>query len=307
MGMFLRRMALFIVILFLMLTLINYWMEDESSPHLPLQYDEVFHPKVNADVIILGASQSTHGINPKYLESDHLKIYNFALNGAGPSFHLKWYKKIFQRYYKKPSHVIYGVHWAMFDSHFLKRKLEQDSKFFPLPFFIKEMKDLKILKPLLLSRFSFMRERKQLLLRLIQLFRKKRREVCPKSEYYKGFIPFETKRDMNRDVVTARVEEFQLRAFEELLNEFERGGIKVVFVQVPGYRDGSDTSGMNENIRLLEKIAEERKIPFLDYETERVSAINMDETLFSDCAHLNRRGSEVFSKLLKRDLEGLLN
>jgi len=311
MGMFLRKMALFAIILLLILTLMNYWMhrtgDETSSPHYPLQYGEVFYPKVNADAIILGASQATHGINPRYLESDHLKIYNFSLNGAGPSFYLRWYKKIFQHYYRKPSHVIYGVHWTMFDSTILKRQFEQDSKYFPLHFFIREMKDLKTLKPLLFSRFSFTSERKGLLSRLIQLFGKKRREVCPKSEYYRGFIPFETKRNLSREVVNPKVEELQLRAFEELLNEFERGGIKVIFVQVPGYRYGFDSSAIKENTQLLKKIAEARKIPFLDYETERVSAINMNEALFSDCAHLNGKGSEAFSKLLKKDLEGLLN
>ena len=307
MGMFLRKIVFFAIILLLILTLMNYWMDDESSPHVPLQYDEVFHPKVNADVIILGASHATHGINPKCLESGHLRIYNFALNGANPSFHLEWYRKIFQRYYKKPSHVIYGVHWAMFDSHILKRQLELDSKFFPLHFFIKEMKDLRTLKPLLLNRFSFMRERKQLLPRLMRLFRKKGREVCPRSEYYRGYIPFETKRDLGKEVVNPKVEELQWRAFEELLNEFERGGIKVIFVQVPSYLYGFDSPAIAENTRILREMAEKRKIPFLDYQMERVSSINTNDALFSDSAHLNGKGSEAFSKLLKKDLDSLLN
>jgi hypothetical protein len=307
MGIFLKKLALFTLLLLLILVLMDRWMDHELYPHYPLQYDEVFHPQVNADVVILGASHATHGINPKYLESDHLKIYNFSLNGASPSFNLKWYQEIFQRYYKKPSHVIYGVHWVMFDSHFLKRRFEQDSKYFPFHFFVSEMKDGKTLKALLLNRFSFIRERKQLVARLIQLFKKKRREVYPRSEYYHGFIPFETRRDLTKEVMNPKVEQFQLRAFEELLNEFERDGIKVIFVEVPGYLYGFDSSSLSENIKLLKKIADERKIPFLDYETERVSVINTNDALFSDSAHLNRKGSEAFSKLLRRDLEGLLN
>jgi hypothetical protein len=77
------------------LILMNYWMDYEPNPHYPLQYDEVFHPKVKADLVILGASQATHGINPRYLESEHLKVFNFALDGAPPSFYLKWYNQIF--------------------------------------------------------------------------------------------------------------------------------------------------------------------------------------------------------------------
>ncbi len=300
-------MALFVLGLLLILILIDHWMDHEFYPHWPLQYHEVFHPKVNADVIILGASHATHGIHPRYLESDHLKIFNFSMNGASPSFNLKWYKKIFQRHYKKPSHIIYGVHWVMFDSQFLKRRFEQDSKYFPFRFFVKEMRDLKTLKALLLNRFAFIRERKQLVPRLVELFKKKHREVYPKSKYYQGYIPFETKRDLTKVVVNPKIEEFQLSAFEELLNEFERQGIKVIFVQVPGYLYGVDSSMLLENTKLLKKIAEERKIPFLDYETERKTAINTNAAFFSDSAHLNGKGSEAFSKLLKKDLDGLLN
>ena len=300
-------MALFTFILLLILVLMNHWMENESYPHWFLQYDEVFHPKVNADVIILGASHATHGINPKYLESDHLKIYNFSLNGANPSFNLKWYKKIFRPYYRRPSHVIYGVHWVMFDSRFLKRQFEQDSKYFPLRFFIREMGDLKTLGSLLLNRFAFIRERKQLVPRLVHLFERRDREVFPRSGYYRGFIPFETRRSLEKEVMNPKIEDFQLRAFEKLLDEFERDGVKIIFVQVPVYGYGFESATLSENIRLLRRIAEKRGIPFLDYEMERSSPINTDAALFSDSAHLNGRGSEAFSKLLKRDLDPLLN
>ena len=73
----------------------NFWMDRELSPHYPLQYSEVFHPKVNANMIILGACDATHGINPRYLETDHLRVFNFSLNGAGPSFTLSGIREYF--------------------------------------------------------------------------------------------------------------------------------------------------------------------------------------------------------------------
>src|SRR4030042_1056875 len=100
----LKKMAVFLLLLFLILILMDYWMDYEPNPHYPLHYEEIFHRKVNADLVILGASQATHGINPKYLETEHLKVFNFALNGAPPSFYLKWYN-IFRHHYRKPSYV----------------------------------------------------------------------------------------------------------------------------------------------------------------------------------------------------------
>jgi lysophospholipase L1-like esterase len=59
-------------------------------------------------------------------------------------------------------------------------------------------------------------------------------------------------------------------------------------------------------MKLLNRIAEERKIPFLDYDTKRITNINTDPSMFSDWLHLNEKGSDAFSKLLRGDLESVL-
>jgi hypothetical protein len=297
-----RKILLFTFLLFVILGLMNLWMDKEIYPHFPLQYDEAFHPKVKADVIIMGASHATHGVHPGYLEIDHLKVFNFAFNGASPLFNLNWFQKVFKANYPRPSCVIYGVHWVMFDSQFLQRRFEQDSRYFPFRFFLTELKDVKGLSTLLLNRVAFIRERKQILPRL---FKKKREnEVYPVSKYYQGYIPFETQRDLDKkDLANPKIDPDQLKAFEALLGEFERDGIKVVFVEIPDYIPGRDSSTMERNMELIQKIAKERNIPFLNYGTERVTEINYNREFYVDWAHLNGKGSEAFSKLLRSDFE----
>lgn len=305
MGSWLKKIILFTTLLFVLLLLMNRWMDRELNPHYPLQYQEVFHPQVKANMIILGASHATHGINPKYIERDQLKVYNFSLNGAGPLFNLNWYRKIFQHYYPKPLYAIYGVHWGMFDDSLLKRKFEQDSHYFPLPFLVKELRELNSFKELLLNRFAFIRERKHLASRL---FHKKFRDVYLPSKYYHGFIPFERKGGLDgEDTVNPRNNPAQIKAFEELLDEFEKDGIQVIFVHVPGYSPGRGASNLAEGMHLLNRISKARDIPFLDYETERISSVNTDKSLYSDWAHLNEKGSDTFSALLKKDLEKLIH
>jgi len=298
----LRKKVLFFSTLALILVLMDFWMNRELNPHYPLQYSEVFHPKVNADVIILGASHATHGINPKYLEEDHLKVYNFSLNGAGPSFNLKWYRKIFQPNYPKPLYVIYGVHWGMFDESWLKRTFEQDSKYFSYHLLFNEFGNLKALKTLILNRFAFIRERRQLTNRLFG----KHREVYLLSRYYNGFIPYVRRGglDKKRDV-KPKNSRAQIIAFEELLDEFEKDKIQVIFVEVPGYLPEREAANISESMELLHKISEERGIFFLDYETKRITNINTDPSMFSDWVHLNEKGSDAFSRLLKSDLDFL--
>jgi hypothetical protein len=301
---FFKKIALFLFILLVILFLMNRWMDDELFPHYPLQYEEAFHPKVNADVVVLGASQATHGINPKYLESEDLKVFNFALNGAPPSFYIKWYQRVFRPFYRKPLAIVYSVHWVMFDDQFLGRQFENDSKYFPFLFFIQQFREVKEIKTLLFNRFAFSRERKELLPFLLG----KRKEIYQKSKYYNGFIPFKFRKNLQKTKVEhPNINPVQQRAFEELLDHFERDGIKVILVQTPGYLYGREEKNIEQNVKLLREIAQKRRLPFLDYETERISAINTHEDYFADWTHMNEKGSEAFSKLLRKDLGDLLN
>jgi hypothetical protein len=298
-----RRKVFFFSIFLVILILMNFWMDRELNPHYPLQYSEVFNPKVNANVIIMGASHTAHGINPKYLEGGHLRIYNFSMDGAGPSFNLKWYKRVFQLHYPKPVCVIYGVHWGMFDESVVQRKIEQDSKYFPYYFLFGEIRRSKELKTLILNRFAFIRERKKF---TEQLFRGTR-QVVVLSKYYNGFIPYERKGGLDKKKdITPKNSEAQIKAFEELLDEFEKSKIQVILVQVPGYLPARDSSNIEESMKLINKIAEKRRILFVDYDTKRITNINTDASMFSDWIHLNEKGSDAFSKLLKGDIESLL-
>jgi lysophospholipase L1-like esterase len=192
----------------------------------------------------------------------------------------------------------------MFDDTILRRRFEQDSKYFPFSFFIREFGDLKNLKILLFNRFALFRERKTLLLRL---FMKERRELFSLSGYYNGFIPYQTTRNLTKeDVVYPKNNSAQIDAFRTLLDELKGDHIKVIFVQIPGYHPGINQAMVLENVKFLKKMAEERGIPFLDYEFERASEINYQSSYFSDVGHLNEKGSDAFSKKLMIDLKEFL-
>jgi hypothetical protein len=129
-------------------------------------------------------------------------------------------------------------------------------------------------------------------------------EVHPLSGYYNGFIPYERKGSLaKKKDVKPKNSRSQIKAFEELLDELIRNKIQIVFVHVPGYLGARDDFNLYESIQIINKIARERNIPFLDYETKRVTDINTDRDMFSDWVHLNEKGSEAFSKLLSQDLK----
>jgi len=306
------KKVVFFSILTLILVLINSWLDRGGAQHIRLQYDETFHPKVNADMVIMGASHAAHGINPKYFERDGLKVFNFAQDGAGPLYFLEWYRKIFQRYYRKPDTVIYGVHWAMFGEN-LGRRLENDSRYFPRDFLFKEFRDLKTMTSLIMNRIPLIRNRKMLIYRLDELLDKlqkrkhRTRTFYVQTSYYNGFVPYERKGRLDRVKSSKpQISKASISAFEDLLDEFKKDKVEVIFVHIPGNLSSRDPSHIQEGIQLLNEIAEKRKILFLDYETERITNINTDPSMFSDWIHLNEKGSIAFSKLLRSDLDSLL-
>jgi hypothetical protein len=305
----LKKKGLFLFILIVILFLINLWLGQEFNPHYPLQYNEVFHPRVRANVVIMGASHSAHGIHPKYLETDQIKVFNFSMDGAPPSFNVDWYRKIFRPHYPRPICVIYGVHWVMFDNHILQRRLEQDSHYFTRAFLFGELlsfndfHDLGVPKTLLLNQIPLLRGRKT----LAEWILRGRGDHFVLSRYYHGFVPYERRGrvEKNRNI-SPQDNQTEIQAFESLLDEFEKDKIRVVFVQVPGYLPARNACNIEESMQLLNKIAEERKIPFLDYDTKRITNINTDPSMFSDWVHLNEKGSDAFSMRLQSDLVPLL-
>jgi lysophospholipase L1-like esterase len=126
-------------------------------------------------------------------------------------------------------------------------------------------------------------------------------------QYYNGFVPYERKGRLDKKKGSKpKNDKVQINAFRELLDDFKKNNIQVILVNIPGYLPARDPDNIQESIALIHKIAEEKGIPFLDYETERITDLNTDPSLFSDWVHLNGRGSDAFTKLLKSDLELLL-
>jgi hypothetical protein len=167
-----------------------------------------------------------------------------------------------------------------------------------------ELMGLKSLQTLCFNRFAFSKERKHILKMLLH----EENEIYPKAGYYKGYIPFKikSKKRLKTGVSQPKINPAQWRAFEELLNALKRDGIKVIFVQVPGYTPGRNDQDISQNVMLLREVAGKWRIPFLDYETEKLSSINTNMDMFADWTHLNEEGSKAFSEILKADLENLI-
>ncbi len=272
------------------------------------QYRELVYPKLKANVVIIGTSHTAHGINPAFLESEGVRVFNFSLSGAGASYYYDWYVHLFRRYYPKPEIFIIGVDWFIFNNKYLTRRLADDIVYLPWKAVMLGLLDPSFklaADELLKSKLSIMSGKQHLLDSVFSSIPGNN----PAQKYYRGYIPFNMKYDGCGGVIHEHDTGIHLSPEEEnlfdlLLDQLTADGIKMIFVQTPELipcRMSDDDSML-----LLMEIARRRGIPFFDYNAELASRLNFRTDYFSTWGHLNEKGSSAFSARLARDLARFL-
>ena len=328
----------------------DYYIQD----HYDGQFQEIFEKRVNADYIFIGTSHVTHGVTPEEFEKSGKKFFNFALNGATPSYYVWWYNDVFKPdKYVKPKAIIMGVDWFMFDSDWLWRRPEYDYQYIMnrVPKdppgadnsgssanqnsntaalkYTGKWYDVDALMTYITNRFPVFSSREK----FIDIFlpenknnnnadtafvpaqkekTQKAYRITPDgfvlSSFYKGYVPWKWDYDgtsVGEVRTTYHAEEES--AFVLLLKQFKDDGIPVVFVMTPEYLPGRDAPQFDRMVKIIQGIADERNIPFLNYNTDLKSEINTDYTCYSDWGHLNDKGAHLFSKKLYDDLNKILD
>lgn len=296
----------FLIIVFTILTILNFRFKQTITPYdyYGFQYKEIFEHEYKANTIIIGTSHATHGIQPALLNDTETTVYNFACDGSNPEFYQNWYHTIFKPNYPKPEKIIFAVEWFFFDTDELWRTFEHDAVYFPRDIYFKSLITNPNLNKtaLINNRYPAIKNRRNPQ-RLLQY------DPYPylTSEYNAGFIPV---KEIGRNIEELKIANFniekdQQKIFENLINTFIQEGIELVFVNPPAY----NFTGIQYENSVLQKyydsICVVNHIPFLQYNTEKRSFINSDKKYFNDGGHMNYAGSAKFSRMLKNDLDAL--
>lgn len=313
---FFRKAFLFMVLLIGTLYLANRWIRHGIGDVVDYQqhkrYEELFSPGVKAELIILGDSRSETGINPVFFEDLTPSVYNFSMSGGFVPFTRDWYQKLFKIHYPRPKVVIYGVHPGMFRS---SRRLEDDSEYFPLRVFIREVLDHPDKRSALSwNRFPFLKYRGEIINFLITPLRKNSSFV--KEKFYKGFLPLMESERISLAPPISEAGPFNdhplnmqtVVNFEMLLSEFRADGIFTILVQVPEYWNGPLLPG-NELYPYelkIQEIAKRQGIPYLNYNGSQQTLSNSNRAFFFNEGHLNERGSRIFSATLRKNMNDIL-
>jgi hypothetical protein len=303
---FLIKIVGFLTFTLFLLSLLNIWVSAnaDKNDYYKLQYNEIFNPKINAKNIIIGTSQGTHGIQPEILNDSLETYFNFALDAANPTFYLKWYKNIFRPHYKKPKHILMVVDWFLFDDEWLCRNYEQDSEYFPNAIYFNSLTQKNIDKTMLISnRFPVVKYRKTLITELFNHDLK----LFPISKYSMGFIPCEE----NNEIEEFYPEKININKnvendFDELIDLIIKDNIKIILVIPPDFHKRPELYKNLITYNYFKNIASKRKIPIINYNVEKISFINSNKNYYTNGNHLNFLGSMEFTKLLKKDLQSVI-
>ena len=305
-----------------------------ENVHYKGQFNEIYSQNIKADVIILGTSHANRAINPYWLEQGsyeldesigYLSYFNFAMDGACPSYYLDWWEQIFiPSGYPMPKLLIFSVDWFMFDSGWLWRRIEQDYMYMQTPATKIDGTEQESAKSIFSDINWFNIEEAMTALfnripiiyardRVFEMFEEPaltvsedalKIEDCP---YYNGQIAIAGNYDGRQTTAACTNYDKEIEDFEKLLGILKESEIPVLLLMVPEDLNARKARMYDRNLTLLEQIAEYHGLEFMNYNEERQTYLSLSSDYYYDWGHMNWYGSTLYSKMLAEDLVPYLN
>lgn len=265
-------------------------------------WEDIFHSRINADMIVLGSSRAYAHYNPAIFEvNNNVCFYNLGLNGKLADMDVFRYHQYKKHNNKKPKIVLWDVMYSMFgysegygDEQFMGYIHNKD--------IWKEIHNRRH-KITYFDRF----------IPLLRYWRKGMIHTFPNAVmnvyhgYRKEYTPFDNsellnikdhsiKPSLNKDVVLL---------FKKTIEEIQQDGSRVVLVYSPLYIQGQNKiDNFEKIIDTFQTISNEEHCLFLNYLND---SINYDSTLFKNASHLNYMGADIFSLMLAHDIDSIFH
>ncbi|WP_139958144.1 hypothetical protein [Flavicella sediminum] len=270
-------------------------------------WNDIYNGNITADIAIYGSSRAWVHINSSILENYlATKVYNFGMDGH--NFWLQYLRhQEYLEHNKPPKIIVLSV-----DVFSLKKRkdLFRSRQFIPFMFWNSAIEKFTSSY----NGFGFEDY-------YFPLFRyygstSGASSLLKPASYIKpyrnkGYRGHELQ--WNHDLAKAKlsdenryiaIDSSSVSLFEKFLIECKSKKIKTLFVYTPEYIEGQDfIKNRKEIFEIYMRFSEKYKIPFLDYSNDDLSH---DKTFFYNASHLNKKGSDLFSKKLANDLKPLI-
>jgi len=271
-------------------------------------WNDIYNGEINADIAIYGSSRAWVHISPTIIEDSlNTKAYNFGIDGH--NFWLQYLRnKEYLKHNKPPEIIIISV--DVFS--LTKRKdLYELNQFLPYMLWNNDIKNFTSTY----NGFSF----EDYYLPLMRYYGSTRgsasvikpysNEGLYRNKGYKGI-----ERQWNNDLAKAKlnkknysinIDSNTVSLFNKFLFECKLNDINVILVYTPEYIDGQNfVKNREQIIKIFEDISNKYNLLFLDYSDDSLCT---QKEYFYNASHLNKKGSEIFTRKLVHDLKELMH
>lgn len=308
---FILRLLLFCLAPLPLLYLLQYVIDTglkKSRYYYYSEWNDLFSGKVNADLVVLGASRAWVQISPRILDTVlHMNTYNLGMDGA--SLRLQYERfKIYLKYNKKPKYIVQEVGYT---STLVKNdELQKPSQYLPYlsdPDVWRIVKSYKSDLSLLDKYFPLYKYNNE-----VTVVKEGIKSYFGKgvpAVKYKGYqgqnktwdSSFHNFLMTNPQGASWPVDPEAVKAFREYLDFCRDNGIKVIIVYPPAFIQSMDyVNNKDEILGVFNSLSAEYHIPFHNY---MYDSLNYSRDNFYNSQHLNRQAAEKFSYKLAKEIE----
>lgn len=312
---FLLRTALFCALPLPLLFALNHIVDHglrQSNNSLFTEWNDIYSSRINADMLVVGASRAWVHISPAILDSVlHLNSYNIGIDGY--PFEMQYVRfKAYMQHNKKPKYVLHSIEFSTFDS---RLDLYQYQQFLPylddslIAGVTSKMKGLGIMEyyfPLFKynNEFGLISEgiRNYFGLSSPVPREKYKGYQGAKKDWDNTFNNFITK---NPQGIKQGVDNSTVKLFEEYLAYCKQEDIQVIFVFTPQYHKLLPyLQNASQILAIFDRLSNKYDIPIYNYLDD---SICYSKANFYNSLHMNAKGSEMFSKKLAADIRQAVN
>ena len=270
-------------------------------------WNDVYEGNVNSEIVISGSSRAVVQIDPAIIQNQLGKTcYNLGVDGN--NIWLEYFRhQQFLEHNVKPSLIIHSLDIFMLSD---STEIFNSEQFLPYMLFDTEIEKLYQGN----DRFSFLDFHIPLIryygnqiamLHALKLMMKPQQKSAGRVSGYEG-QHLQWNNDLHNAKLKmksfeAQVDSSSLRLFEKYLQECKAQNIEIIFIYTPEYIEGQHfVKNRKAILDLYFDLSKKYNILFLDYSNDSIS---FNKSYFYNSGHLNKQGSELFTKKLISDLK----
>jgi hypothetical protein len=265
-------------------------------------WNDIIDGKVNSNIVIYGSSRAWVQIDPTTIgDSLHTSVYNLGIDGH--NFWLEYLRhKLLLEHNFKPKLIIFSL-----DIYTLQKRedLYNSDQFLPYMLFNKEIENATIsykgfsVSDYYIPLIRYYGNRTAILYALKSFIRPPR----PSSLRVRGYLGQEKTWNSDFEAAEKKIKYYEvkldtptIKLFERFLTECKNNNIKIIFVYTPEYIKGQKfIKNRNDILSLFTSFSKQFDIPFYDFSNDSLS---FQKKYFYNAEHLNKTGSELFTKKL---------